>query len=78
MKRAALFGWLQVTLVALNTWQLANGKVLGAFLVGFLISLVWTSNVRSVVKSEMRVRVSYSVGAAMGTVTGIGLARLFY
>jgi hypothetical protein len=62
---------LQVTLVALNTYQVANGHYIGAIIVGFLISLVWTFNVKSAAFGSIIDKLIYASGAAIGT--GIGL-----
>lgn len=76
--RAFMFGWLQVALVALNTWQLSHRKVGGALVVGFLISLTWTFNVRNVAQSGWAVRIAYSTGAMAGTGTGMLISHLIY
>jgi hypothetical protein len=73
-----LYAWLQVSLIALNTYQIASGEWAGALLVGFLISFVWTFNVKRVAFGCWKVRILYSTGAACGTGTGILLANLFY
>ena len=72
------FAWMQVALVAINTWQIANEKYLGAVIVGFLISLVWTSNVKRVAFSTMAERLIYCLGASAGTITGLVAARMLY
>ena len=71
-------GWLQVALVVLNTWQIANGKIAGAVLVGFLISLVWTLNVRTAAFGGWGSRIIYCLGAASGTLTGLTATTLIY
>lgn len=71
-------GFIQVALVAINTWQIANHKWAGAFVVGFLISFVWTFNVKKIAFGGNKDRVVYSFGAATGTVTGMALAYFFY
>lgn len=71
------FGLLQVTLVAMNTKQIAQSHFFGAFVIGFSISLVWTFNVRSATKGGMAACL-YSLGAACGTVLGMWLAILIY
>lgn len=78
MKTLFFTAWLQVFLVALNTWQVANGRWIGALVVGFGISLTWSFNVRRVAFSGWRDRIVYSTGAALGTVTGIGMAHVIY
>ena len=73
-----LWAYVQVTLVALNTWQIANGKFSGALLVGFLISLTWTFNVRQAAFGDMATRLIYSTGAMFGTGTGLYISTLLY
>lgn len=75
--KAAFTGWLQVTLVAMNTYQIANRHVVGALIVGFLISLVWTFNIRSALGGWSE-RLSYCFGASAGTATGLYIAFAMY
>jgi hypothetical protein len=70
--------WLQVTLVCLNTWQVANGKIAGSIIVGFLISLVWCFNTQRVALSNFKDKIVYSSGAALGTATGIIISLTLY
>ena len=73
-----IYAWLQVALICLNTWQIANGKIHGALVVGFLISLVWTFNVKRVAFGDWKTRLVYSSGACAGTGTGILAAQFIY
>jgi hypothetical protein len=79
LNRPLLFfrAYIQVGLVAINTYQLAHGYYLGAFIVGFLISLVWSYNVKSMAFGSFADKVSYALGAACGTVTGLYIATNF-
>lgn len=72
------YAWAQVTLICLNTWQIANCKFVGALIVGFLISLVWTFNVRRAVFGCWKTRIIYAVGASCGTATGLLLSIILY
>lgn len=75
---ASIFGraFLQVALVALNVSQIARGHYGFAFLTGWAISALWWSNARGAGRSEVRgAGLVYSVGAAFGTVAGMGLSR---
>lgn len=78
--RAKLFGtgFLQVLLVAVNTWQIAHARWFGCAVVGFLISYVWTWNVKKIAFGTHADRVIYASGAAVGTLSGLALATLFY
>ena len=73
-----LYAWLQVTLVCLNTWQIANGKVIGALIVGFLISLVWCFNIQGIAFSNLIEKITYAFGACLGTATGLLISNLVY
>ena len=73
-----LYAWLQVSLVCLNTWQIANGKIAGAIFVGFLISLVWCFNIQGIAFSNLIEKIIYASGACCGTATGLFISRLLY
>ncbi len=78
MKSLFFTAWLQVFLVALNTWQIANGRVFGALVVGFLLSFTWTFNIKSVAFGGWRDRWLYSAGACCGTGSGLFAAWILY
>lgn len=77
MKYANVFarGFFLVALVAANTRQIAQGKYLGAFLVGGAISFVWWSNSSAQRESFRGAGALYALGAAVGTVFGMYLGR---
>lgn len=71
---ALLFGraCLQVSLVAANVVQIANGHYLGGFVVGTAISYLWFQNARSAALSDLPgAAVVYALGAGAGTVLGM-------
>lgn len=61
---------LQVTFVAMNVTFISEKKILPMLITGFLISLIWTFNVKKVAFGTNWDRVIYAVGAMCGT--GIG------
>jgi len=71
-------GFLQVFLVAVNVYQISHQKYLGGFIVGFLISLTWCFNIRSIAFGNWWDRLAYCTGAACGTLLGIILTDYFY
>ena len=73
-----LSGVLQVLLVAANTYQIAHKKWIGCFIVGFLISFVWSFNVKRIAFGKTWERVIYASGAAVGTVLGLALSTYIY
>ncbi len=78
MQRFSLFitGFIQVFLVVANTYFVSKGFYLGVGAMGFLISLVWSFNVKRVVLGTMQDRLVYSAGAALGSVAGLYISSL--
>ena len=72
------YAHIQVALICLNTWQVANAKILGAVVVGFLISLVWCFNAQRAAFSNLSDKIVYSAGASLGTASGIVLSQIIY
>ena len=66
-------GYVMVTLVSLNTIQVAHGRHAAAVGVGFLISLTWWSNSSKKREDVRGAGVVYATGAALGTLTGMWL-----
>jgi len=73
-----IYAWMQVSLVCLNTWQIANGKIIGAIFVGFLISFVWCFNIQGIAFSKLSEKITYSLGACCGTATGLFISQVIY
>lgn len=69
-----LRGLAMVTLVAMNTRQIASGHLSGAMAVGFLISWLWWSNSSKDRPQGRGIGVVYGLGAACGTGLGYVLA----
>lgn len=73
-----LSGFIIVCLVSLNTYQVSHQHYVGAGLVGFLISLTWTYNVKKVAFGSWVDRCMYAGGASLGTVVGMLVATILY
>ena len=73
-----LTGYVQVVLVTVNMWQIANNKHLTALPVAFAISFLWTLNVKQVAFGKLLERLIYSGGAMAGCLSGMILSRLVY
>lgn len=71
-----LTGYLQALLVAVNTVLLARANYIGVTAVSFLISFVWSWNVRKVAFGGVADRILYSTGAALGGLSGLLLGEL--
>lgn len=73
-----LTGFIQVILVAVNTYQIAHKKFVGVLIVGFLISLVWSWNVKKIAFGSTADRLIYAIGAGIGSLIGLVLSALIY
>jgi hypothetical protein len=71
-------GFLQVLLVCLNTYQVAHEKWVGVFFVGFGISFLWSFNVKRIAFGTLQDRILYAFGAAIGSISGLLIAKLYY
>ena len=85
MNNLTLFitGFIQVVLVSVNTWQIAEQKVidyryLHILVTGFFISFVWSFNVKGVAFGDIWNRLSYAFGAGIGTIAGVTVAMWFH
>jgi len=67
----ALTGFAQVFFVSVNTFFLANSFYLGVFVAAFLISLIWSFNIKKIAFGVLKDRLIYSIGAAFGSVAGL-------
>lgn len=66
----AATGFLQVIFVAMNTVFIAHYALLANVLTAFMISLIWTHNVKKVAFGDEGDRWAYAAGAAIGSLAG--------
>ena len=71
----AFRGWLMVTLVSLNTVQIAHGRAAQACVVGFGISWLWWANSSKHRCDTKGAGMVYALGAALGTLTGMWIGN---
>ncbi len=64
-------GFIQVLFVAINTVFLSREYYIGVFICGFIISMIWSWNVKKIVFGTTYDRLFYSLGAALGSLTGL-------
>jgi hypothetical protein len=78
MEKLKLFitGFVQVFFVAINTYFLSKIFYLGVFLCAFMISLVWSWNVKKVAFGTISDRLIYALGAAFGSIVGLLISTL--
>lgn len=66
-----LTGFTQVFFVSMSTYCIAQRWWVGMMISSFAVSYVWTINVTKVKAATTRERITYSCGAALGTVVGV-------
>jgi hypothetical protein len=78
MEKLKLFitGFVQVFFVAINTYFLSKISYLGVFLCAFMISLIWSWNVKKVAFGTTSDRLIYALGAAFGSIVGLLISTL--
>ena len=72
-EKIALFftGFVQVYFVSVNTYFLANKNYLGVLIASFIISLIWSFNVKKVAFGSNWHRIIYALGAMLGSIIGL-------
>lgn len=77
LSRIKLFltGFLQVMFIAMNTVFISKSMFIPMMITGFLISIIWTLNVKKVVFGEWADRIIYALGASAGTSIGFLIAN---
>ncbi len=63
-------GFIQVFLTAMNIVFITNKSITPLIITGFLISFVWTINVKKIAFGTNVDRVIYALGASIGTLCG--------
>jgi hypothetical protein len=70
-----LTGFLQVMFISMNTVFISKAMLVPMTITGFFISIIWTLNVKKVAFGEWRDRITYALGASVGTLTGFVFAH---
>ncbi len=68
-------GFVQVFFVAVNTYFLSKSFFAGVFVCGFLISFIWSWNVKKIAFGTLKDRVSYASGAGFGSLIGLIVSK---
>lgn len=71
--RLTLFitGFSQVYFVAVNTYFLSKEMYLGVFISAFIISMIWSFNIKRIAFGSTNDRLIYAFGATLGSVSGL-------
>lgn len=70
--------FLQVNLVTINVYQIAQHEWVGMAIVGFLISFIWSFNVSAIVFGSIKQRIVYGIGGMCGCISGSILTNYLY
>lgn len=70
-----LTGFLQVFCVSVQTWFLSRSFYLGVAVFGFLISFIWSFNIKAIAFGGPIDQIIYSLGASAGAVTGLWVGK---
>lgn len=71
-------GMLQVFFVAVNTYFLAKEIAFAVFFTSFVISLIWSYNIKKIVFGNWLSRAVYALGAAIGSVLGLWSSKTLF
>lgn len=64
-------GFIQVFFVSLNTYFLSVMFYPGVIVAAFMISLIWSYNIKKIAFSSIHNRIFYSLGATTGSAIGL-------
>jgi hypothetical protein len=73
-----LTSFLQIGLVAVNTFFITKGNYVAVFIVSFSISLLWAFNVSKVAISTLNQKLTYAFGAGCGAITGLFIVKILF
>ena len=68
--------FLQVALISANTYFIAHKFFIGVVMAGFIISFLWSINVKRASTSSVKERLIYSSGACLGGLTGVVISSI--
>jgi hypothetical protein len=69
-------GFVQVFFVAVNTYFISKKFYGGVFFCGFIISIVWSWNVKKIAFGSFKDRMFYAFGAGVGSLIGLIVSAL--
>ena len=70
-------GFMQVFFVCVNTYFIGKELYFGVFIVGCIISLIWSYNVKKISIGSTADRAIYALGAGTGAVSGLAASVKF-
>jgi len=70
-----LLAYVQLSFICLNTIFLAKNNPPMVFISSFIISYIWSHNVKKVALGTEWDKIIYSCGASLGSITGLFLSN---
>jgi hypothetical protein len=70
-------GFMQVFFVAVNTFFISKEYYVGVFICGFIISMIWSWNVKKIAFGTNKERFIYALGAGLGSLFGLISSVIF-
>jgi hypothetical protein len=74
--KLVLTGAIQVYFIAVNTYFLSKEIYLGVIIAAFMISMVWSHNIKKIAFGTLTDRVLYSLGATIGSAAGLATSKI--
>lgn len=71
-----LTGFMQVYFVAVNTFLITQVMYVGVLAASFMVSFVWSYNVKRVAFGSFTDRLAYATGTALGSVSGLFTSQM--
>lgn len=80
MDKLKLFttGFMQVFFVSANTYFVAKEEYLGVAGASFMISFIWTYNVKRVAFGGFTDKLIYAAGASSGALAGLAVGKMIF
>ena len=76
MVKIFTFAYIQLLLIAVNTINVANGKVFLAMVTSLLIGIAWCVGVSGVAHGKVKDKIAYCMGGSLGCGSGIIVSKL--
>lgn len=75
--RIFITGFLQVFFVILSTYLVQKHNLIGVGIVGFVIAIVWSFNVKRISIGTWEERLYYAFGSSFGSMLSLWLSGLY-
>jgi hypothetical protein len=69
-------GAMQVMFISINTSFISRDEYIGVLGSSFIVSYLWSINVKKISVSSFKERIIYSSGASLGCISGLFLSKI--